>query len=150
MRYWACTFMTLQCKIKKPYSRLSLGVSPFTLQSAFRVEPFLAHCLIPCSWFCVWQRLEVHFLVQRNTGNFFWTTKFWSDYALWLIYFFFPFFPLSACRVLSHVCVYFYCVLLLPYMRVTIAWQDWDLTHLKGELFRAEFKPGGLGLVWTR
>lgn len=67
--------MTLQCKIKKSYSRFSLGVFPFALQSAFRVEPFLAHCLIPCSWFCAWQRLEKYFLVQGNTGDFFFSEQ---------------------------------------------------------------------------
>lgn len=63
--------MTLQCEIKKPYSRLSLGVFPSALQSAFRVEPFLARCLIPCSWVCIWQRLAGYFLVQGDTGDFF-------------------------------------------------------------------------------
>lgn len=145
MRYWDCTFTSHQCKIKKPYSQLSLGVFPFALQSAFRVEPFLAHCLIPCSWFCVWQRLEAYFLVKY--WWFFLNNQIlkWLYAVITLIFFPFFFFPQSACRVLSPICVYFYCVLLLPYMTVAIGWQGWDLTHLKGELFRAEFKSGGLG-----
>lgn len=136
MRYRACPLTTLQRKIKKPHSQPSLGVFPFALQPAFIVEQFLVY---RCNSLCLLLFLAKHLkgisVCEEGLVIFFWTPKFWSNYVLIKLIIFFFFSPQSACGVLSPIyAVYVYCALLLPYSKVTIAWQSWDLRHLKGKL----------------